>query len=91
MRRSFAIMIALPSLVGCAAAPASYVRADGGSADPAHLEAMLTVCKGEGAITVGDDVPAKSSVPWAAGQASRTNKEATVVKACMARNGYLTR
>jgi hypothetical protein len=76
-------------LAGCASQPSGYLRTDGRAADPAQMQAVLAQCQAEGATSVSDHLSGDAPVPWIAGMVSRSNKETTVVKGCMARNGYL--
>jgi hypothetical protein len=66
---------AMLALVLLSGCGSQYVRADGAPIDPAQEKATLAQCKGEGAIA-GD--------PGDLG-----GREAAVVTACMARNGYI--
>ena len=86
--RALSLAVVL-GLAGCATAPTSYLRADSRPTDPAQMQLTLAQCQGEGAASVVDYVPGDGAIPWAFGQASRSSKEAAIVKACMARNGYL--
>ena len=82
--RAFLIAMAI-ALGGCAATKSTlnYTRTDGAPIDAAKEEAVLTQCKGEGATT-----PVQST-GGANGMVDRARKEAEVVDACMARNGYI--
>ena len=82
--RALLIAIAI-ALGGCAATKSTlnYARTDGAPVDAAKEEAVLTQCKGEGATT-----PVQST-GGASGMIDRAQKEAAVVDACMARNGYI--
>jgi hypothetical protein len=82
--RAFLIAMAI-ALAGCAATKSTlnYTRTDGAPVDAAKEEAVLTQCKGEGATT-----PVQST-NGAYGMIDRAQKEAAVVDACMARNGYI--
>ena len=77
-------LIAMVSaLAGCASYSGAYTRTDGVPVDPLHQQATLTQCKGE-AVTA----PVQST-GGAYGALDRAGKEADVVDACMARNGYI--
>ena len=82
--RAFLIAMALV-LGGCAAqrSSASCTRTDGAPVDPAKEQATLAQCKGEGVSGAG---LTDGTVYGAAAQA---RKEATIIDACMARNGYI--
>jgi hypothetical protein len=68
-------------LAGCAS-QLKYVRTDGAPVDTAQQRATLAQCKGEGAVAV--------PLPNAAAEAlDAARKEANVINACMARNGYI--
>ena len=82
-----AFLIALASalvLSGCASNSSGYTRTDGVSVDPLHQQTTLAQCKGEGATAT---VQANPGGPY--GVVERERKEAAVVNACMARNGYI--
>jgi hypothetical protein len=92
MKTRFALLAAACLLSSCAsqqATSSSYVRTDGLRGDPNQQQAVLAQCKGEGAVAVADAVYAAGPVPWIAGMATRSSKEAAVTDACMARNGYI--
>ena len=81
--RAFLIAMAI-ALGGCAAQymnASMYTRADGAPVDAAKQQATLAQCKGEGATAV--------QVPGPIGVVEGARKEAAVVNACMARNGYI--
>jgi hypothetical protein len=67
----------------------NYARTDGRPVDPAQQRAVLAQCQGEEATAVVDYVTGEGAIPWIAGMATRSSKEATVTNACMARNGYI--
>jgi hypothetical protein len=82
-----ALLIAMAiALAGCVAQrlnTSMYTRTDGRPVDPAHQQAVFAQCKGEGAT---------ASVQFTGGPygvVERERKEADVVNACMARNGYI--
>ena len=77
-------------LVGCASSQSAsnYVRVNGPT-DPGQVSIALAQCQGEGAVAVADYVDSGAAIPWAAGMLSRSAKEASVVRACMARNGFV--
>ena len=79
--RTFLIASAL-ALSACSTHSGGYTRTDGVSVDPLHQQATLAQCKGEGA-TAG----VQTGGPM--GVVERERKEAAVVNACMARNGYV--
>jgi hypothetical protein len=82
--RTILILTLACTLAGCAShASTNYARVDGAPTNPAHAQAVLAQCKGEGVQSVGQGV-------YLGGPISRASKEATVTDACMARNGYLT-
>jgi uncharacterized protein YceK len=81
--RAFLIAIALV-LGGCASNISAYTRTDGVPVDPLHQQATLAQCKGEGASAAVQVIPGG---PY--GVVERERKEAAVVNACMARNGYI--
>ena len=68
-------------LAGCAS-QMKYVRTDGAPVDPAYQRAMLAQCKGEGATAVPSPNGAVDALDAA-------RKEANIINACMARNGYI--
>jgi hypothetical protein len=76
--RAFLIAMAALAQPGCSSYSGGYARTDGVPVDPLHQQATLSQCKGEAATapvqTTGYD---------------RAQKEAAVVNACMARNGYI--
>ena len=83
--RAFLIWMAI-ALAGCAAQrlnASTYTRTDGKPVDPAQQQAVFAQCKGEGA-TAGVQF-----IGGAYGVVERERKEADVVNACMARNGYI--
>jgi hypothetical protein len=80
--RAFLIAMAL-ALAGCASHSSAYTRTDGVPVDPLHQQTTLAQCKGEGATA-----PVQST-GGAYGAVDRARKEAEVVDACMARNGYI--
>jgi hypothetical protein len=73
-------------LGGCAGqrSNASYTRTDNRAVDAAQEQATLAQCKGEGATAAVQVIPGG---PY--GVVDRARKEAAVVDACMARNGYI--
>jgi len=81
--RAFLIAMALV-LGGCSTHSSGYTRTDGVSVDPVHEQATLAQCKGEGATA-----PVQSTPGSPYGVVERERKEAAVVDACMARNGYV--
>ena len=60
------------------------MRTDGVPVDPLHEQATLAQCKGEGAT-----VAVQVSPGGPMGVVEGARKEAAVVNACMARNGYI--
>jgi hypothetical protein len=80
--RGFLIAMALV-LGGCSSHSSEYTRTDGVPVDPLHQQATLARCKGEGATA------AVQTTGGAYGAVDRARKEAAVVNACMARNGYI--
>jgi hypothetical protein len=80
--RAFLIALAI-ALGGCASNSSPYSRTDGVSVDPLHQQSTLAQCKGEGATAV------VQSGGGALAPIERARKEAAVVNACMARNGYI--
>jgi hypothetical protein len=83
--RALLIVVAI-ALGGCAAQRLNfsmYTRSDGRPVDPAQQQAVFAQCKGEGA-TAGVQF---TGGPY--GVVERERKEADVVNACMARNGYI--
>ena len=70
-------------LSGCASHSSGFTRTDGVPVDPLHQQATLTQCKGEGATTPVQSTGGAYEV------LDRARKEADVVNACMARNGYI--
>lgn len=81
-------------LSGCASQPmtstsVAYARVDGSPINVAQEQAVLAQCQGEGASGVADYVTGEGAIPWIAGMATRSSKEATITNACMARNGYV--
>lgn len=87
----FATLLALLGLGGCQTdQPASYVRSDN------KFELTLAQCQGEGKAATADYGLLGSGstggvVGWATGLADRSEKESGATKACMARNGYISR
>jgi hypothetical protein len=82
--RAFLIAMALV-LGGCAAQhPSMYTRTDNRAIDAAQEQATLAQCKGEGATAA---VHVNPGGPIGVVEGAR--KEAAVVDACMARNGYI--
>ena len=81
--RAFLIAMAI-ALAGCASHSSGYARTDGVSVDPLHQQATLAQCKGEAATA---PVQVNPGGPY--GVVERERKEAAVVDACMARNGYI--
>ena len=81
--RAFLIAMALV-LSGCASHSSGYARTDGVPVDPLHQQATLAQCKGEGATAT---VQVNPGGPYGVVEGAR--KEAAVVNACMARNGYI--
>ena len=81
--RAFLIAMAIV-LGGCASNSSPYARTDGVPVDPLHQQSTLAQCKGEGATAT---VQANPGGPY--GVVERERKEAAVVNACMARNGYI--
>jgi hypothetical protein len=79
--RAFLIASAL-ALGACASHSSAYTRTDGVPVDPLHQQATLAQCKGEGAAAVQSTGGAYEAL-------DRARKEAAVVNACMARNGYI--
>jgi hypothetical protein len=71
------------ALGACSAKSSAYTRTDGVPVDPMHQQATLAQCKGEGATSV------VQSGGGALAPIERARKEADVVNACMARNGYI--
>jgi hypothetical protein len=66
-------------LVGCAQLKQQqYVRTDGAPVDSAQERAVLAQCKGEG-VTVTPQEPTDYF----------HQREAAIINACMARNGYI--
>jgi hypothetical protein len=83
--RTFLIAMALV-LGGCAAQymnASMYTRTDGAPVDAAKQQATLAQCKGEGATAV------QVNPGGPIGVVEGARKEAAVVNACMARNGYI--
>jgi hypothetical protein len=78
--RAFLIAMALV-LASCASKSSAYTRTDGVPVDPLHQQATLAKCKVTGA---GPGEPGTLLGPLA-----QARKEATLVDACMARNGYI--
>jgi hypothetical protein len=79
-----AILIAIPLALGaCSSYSSPYTRTDGVPVDPLHQQATLAQCKGE-AVTA----PVQST-GGVYRVLDRAQKEAAVVNACMARNGYI--
>ncbi|HEV8606098.1 MAG TPA: hypothetical protein VGQ99_12065 [Tepidisphaeraceae bacterium] len=66
----------------------TYVRTDG-RGDLAQLQLAETRCRGEAVAGVEDYVIAPGAVPFLVGSVTRSAKEGTLIRACMARNGYL--
>ena len=81
--RAFLIAMAI-ALGACASNISAYSRTDGVPVDPLHQQATLAQCKGEGATA-----PVQVNPPGPIGVVERERKEAAVVDACMARNGYI--
>jgi hypothetical protein len=82
--RAFLIAMAFV-LTGCAAQRASqYTRTDNRAVDAAQEQATLAQCKGEGATAAVQRNPGGPI-----GVVEGARKEAAVVDACMARNGYI--
>jgi len=85
--RALLIVVAIAlALAGCAVQrlnTSMYTRTDGRPVDPAQQQAVFAQCKGEGA-TAGVQF---TGGPY--GVVERERKEADVVNACMARNGYI--
>ena len=83
--RIFLIAIAI-ALSGCAAQymnASMYTRTDGAPVDAAKQQARLAQCKGEGSTAA----QVNRGGPYGVVEGAR--KEAAVVDACMARNGYI--
>ena len=83
--RTFLIAIAI-ALGGCAAQymnASMYTRTDNRAVDAAQEQATLAQCKGEGATAA----QVNRGGPY--GVVERERKEAAIVNACMARNGYV--
>ena len=81
------LLIAIASalaLSGCSSHSSGYARTDGVPIDPLHQQTTLAQCKGEGATAAAQ---ANRGGPY--GVVERERKEAAVVNACMARNGYI--
>ena len=72
------------ALSGCSSYRSAYTRTDGVPVDPLHQQATLAQCKGEGAT-----VAVQVSPGGPMGVVEGARKEAAVVNACMARNGYI--
>ena len=81
--RAFLIAMAL-ALGACSSHSGGYTRTDGVSVDPLHQQATLAQCKGEAATA---PVQVNPGGPYGVVEGAR--KEAAVVNACMARNGYI--
>ncbi len=85
------MVLALPVwLAACASQPTAFSRADGAPQDAAQIQLTLEQCKGEGA----QNAPAwEGGSIVGAGIALNVSNErrAEIVKACMARHGYLSR
>jgi hypothetical protein len=81
--RAFLIAMAI-ALGGCSSHSSAYTRTDGVPIDPLHQQSTLAQCKGEGATAT---VQVNPGGPY--GVVERERKEAAVVNACMARNGYI--
>lgn len=82
-------LVVVLGLAACSTAPTSYMRADARPTDTAQMQSILAQCQYEGATSVVD-VPGDGAIPpFAFGQGTRASKEAAIVKACMARNGYV--
>jgi hypothetical protein len=62
-----------------------YTRTDGAPIDAAKQQVTLAQCKGEGATAA---VQVNPGGPYGV-VVERARKEAAVVDACMARNGYI--
>jgi hypothetical protein len=84
MRSSLTVVAYAAALTGCASqlANSSYVRTDGAAVNAAQEQATLAQCKAEGVTTVPSEGP--DQYPW-----NRARDEATIINACMARNGYI--
>ena len=81
--RTFLIASAL-ALGACSSHSGGYARTDGVPVDPLHQQAVLAQCKGEGATAA-----VKFNPGGPMGVVEGARKEADVVNACMARNGYI--
>ena len=87
MRTFLIAMAGALVLSGCAAQymnASMYTRTDGAPIDAAKQQATLAQCKGEGATAAVHVIPGG---PYGVVEGAR--KEAAVVDACMARNGYI--
>jgi hypothetical protein len=87
------VIAAALSLCGCATQTSggmNYARVDGAPVNESQMRAVLAQCQAEAAKSVSDYVTGEGAIPWAAGMMSRSSKEATITKGCMARNGYLS-
>jgi hypothetical protein len=91
LKRPFFLMMLGTALTGCATAPplAAYTRVDGRAVDNAQLSAVLAQCQGEGAASVDDQAYGAGAVGLASSNITRSNKQVTITRACMARNGYI--
>jgi len=81
--RAFLIAMAV-ALGACSSHSSGYTRTDGVPVDPLHQQTTFAQCKGEGASAA---VQVNPGGPY--GVVERERKEAAVVTACMARNGYI--
>jgi hypothetical protein len=78
--RAIAIAMASALALGaCASHSSTYTRTDGVPVDPLHQQATLAQCKGEAVSGTVDPLQV----------AAQARKEATLIDACMARNGYI--
>jgi hypothetical protein len=71
-------------VLGACAAQRAYTPTNNRAVDAAQQQATLAQCKGEGATAAVQVIPGG---PY--GVVERERKEAAVVDACMARNGYI--
>jgi hypothetical protein len=76
--RAFLMAMAL-ALGACASNNSEYARTDGVPVDRMHEQAMLAQCKGEAVSGTVDPLQV----------VAQARKEATIIDACMARNGYV--
>ena len=81
--RAFLIAMAL-ALGACSSHSSGYTRTDGVPVDPLHQQSTLAQCKGEGATAI-----VQTTGGGAVDAFERARKEAAVVNAWMARNGYI--